>query len=632
MSRLPTPGSDNGNWGDILNDFLSQSLEADGAIKDGAVTKASVGLSDVDNTADSAKPISGAQQAALNLKLSAASNLSDIATPATARANLGLASAAIMTPAQIAADSALTSTYAPIGPVVAGLTTPFAIAHRGGGSVAPESSVGAYDAAISSGIAVIEGDVWLLADGGLGVMHDGTVDRTTSGSGSVTAFDTMGFQRLTIDATGWFRGGWPSTMSPMTVQQMIARYKDQVIFSFESKSTATTAPLIAAILKAGIQKSCIFSSFSLTSCQTAAAAGIPTMYVNALGTEVPAATLNASSIAYYGVNQNATAPTITGLKAAGIKVIGFTMDTQKDVGIALGKGCDGVFTNQPLYATGASTGYSYRQTVAPWVVSGVLSHGLIHVNNQANIDIIDTKLDIVGVPGAYRLRPQAIHRSPILQGWGSPVANAASSYTITFKGYFEILDSDSSSSLNIYIACTDDTIGAAGGDPVTNGYLFLIRQSGGVVGYKNSNGSYVSTVTATTTASQVLTLSADLTSGVAITTLPVTATTAAVQVGNKFLLPTTGQLATVATAAATGATSLTIVSLTPSALISSGTTLPQELTLSVAVTPTTLTFSRTGDSAVTAVISDAAFRGGYFHLKCSTKNNGLYSLGSCVIT
>ncbi len=38
MARLPTPGSDDGTWGDILNDFLAQSLNSDGTLKSAAVT------------------------------------------------------------------------------------------------------------------------------------------------------------------------------------------------------------------------------------------------------------------------------------------------------------------------------------------------------------------------------------------------------------------------------------------------------------------------------------------------------------------------------------------------------------------------------------------------------------------
>lgn len=42
MARLPQPGGDNGNWGDILNDYLSQSHKSDGSIKDNAVAAAQI--------------------------------------------------------------------------------------------------------------------------------------------------------------------------------------------------------------------------------------------------------------------------------------------------------------------------------------------------------------------------------------------------------------------------------------------------------------------------------------------------------------------------------------------------------------------------------------------------------------
>lgn len=109
MARLPTPGSDDNIWGDVLNDYLQTSHNADGTIKNNTVTgatiaddaivetklasavrtklnqtapvqsvagktgavtltKSDVGLSNVDNTSDSNKPISNDTQAALNAK------------------------------------------------------------------------------------------------------------------------------------------------------------------------------------------------------------------------------------------------------------------------------------------------------------------------------------------------------------------------------------------------------------------------------------------------------------------------------------------------------------------------------------------------------------------------------------
>ncbi len=40
MARLPTPGSDSGSWGAILNDFLAQSHNTDGTLKSNSVTTA----------------------------------------------------------------------------------------------------------------------------------------------------------------------------------------------------------------------------------------------------------------------------------------------------------------------------------------------------------------------------------------------------------------------------------------------------------------------------------------------------------------------------------------------------------------------------------------------------------------
>src|SRR5574344_758181 len=37
IARLPQPGSDEGQWGDLLNNFLLQSHKGDGALKDGIV-------------------------------------------------------------------------------------------------------------------------------------------------------------------------------------------------------------------------------------------------------------------------------------------------------------------------------------------------------------------------------------------------------------------------------------------------------------------------------------------------------------------------------------------------------------------------------------------------------------------
>jgi len=59
------------------------------------------------------------------------------------------------------------------------------VAHRGGAAQWPENSLTAFRNAIALGARVLELDVHLTADGVVAVIHDPTLDRTTSGHGPV---------------------------------------------------------------------------------------------------------------------------------------------------------------------------------------------------------------------------------------------------------------------------------------------------------------------------------------------------------------------------------------------------------------------------------------------------------------
>jgi glycerophosphoryl diester phosphodiesterase len=61
------------------------------------------------------------------------------------------------------------------------------VAHRGGASQWPENSLTAFRNAIALGARILELDVHLTADARVAVIHDPTLDRTTSGTGSVAA-------------------------------------------------------------------------------------------------------------------------------------------------------------------------------------------------------------------------------------------------------------------------------------------------------------------------------------------------------------------------------------------------------------------------------------------------------------
>ena len=62
---------------------------------------------------------------------------------------------------------------------------PRILAHRGGGSLAPENTLGAIRLGASLGFKGVEFDVMLAGDGTPVVIHDETLERTTNARGSV---------------------------------------------------------------------------------------------------------------------------------------------------------------------------------------------------------------------------------------------------------------------------------------------------------------------------------------------------------------------------------------------------------------------------------------------------------------
>lgn len=76
------------------------------------------------------------------------------------------------------------------------------IAHRGYSAVAPENTLPAFEIAVRAGATFVEFDVRTTADGVPVVIHDRTLDRTTSGTGRVA--DALYADIAALDAGSWF--------------------------------------------------------------------------------------------------------------------------------------------------------------------------------------------------------------------------------------------------------------------------------------------------------------------------------------------------------------------------------------------------------------------------------------------
>jgi glycerophosphoryl diester phosphodiesterase len=73
---------------------------------------------------------------------------------------------------------------------------PVNLAHRGASALAPENTIEAFRLAVEAGAGGLELDVHMTRDGHIVVIHDATVDRTTSGTGAVSEMTLDELRRL----------------------------------------------------------------------------------------------------------------------------------------------------------------------------------------------------------------------------------------------------------------------------------------------------------------------------------------------------------------------------------------------------------------------------------------------------
>jgi glycerophosphoryl diester phosphodiesterase len=85
-------------------------------------------------------------------------------------------------------------------------------AHRGASAIAPENTIAAFRAAAEQGAKWVELDVALSADGELIVIHDDSVDRTSSGKGNLGKLTAA--QIATLDGGSWFNPNYAGERIP----------------------------------------------------------------------------------------------------------------------------------------------------------------------------------------------------------------------------------------------------------------------------------------------------------------------------------------------------------------------------------------------------------------------------------
>lgn len=147
--------------------------------------------------------------------------------------------------------------------MLASLSQPVIFAHRGDSARAPENTLAAFELALGQHADAIELDVKLTADGQVVVIHDPTVDRTTSGHGRVR--DLSLAQLRSLDAGSSFSERYRGEKIP-TLEEVFESLGKRIFINVELTNYNTPRDQLVEtvcmlVKKFGLQQSVMFSSF-----------------------------------------------------------------------------------------------------------------------------------------------------------------------------------------------------------------------------------------------------------------------------------------------------------------------------------------------------------------------------------
>ncbi|GAA0456918.1 glycerophosphodiester phosphodiesterase [Paractinoplanes deccanensis] len=150
----------------------------------------------------------------------------------------------------------------PPSPDKIGEPGPHRIAHRGYSAVAPENTLPAFAAAVRGGATFVEFDVRTTADDVPVVIHDRTVDRTTTGTGHV--WDLTLASLAMLDAGSWFSPAYAGVRIPTLAETLalLAPPGPQLLLEIKPPSALPEIKtIVEMVTAAGLHDRTIVQSF-----------------------------------------------------------------------------------------------------------------------------------------------------------------------------------------------------------------------------------------------------------------------------------------------------------------------------------------------------------------------------------
>ena len=230
---------------------------------------------------------------------------------------------------------------------------PRLVAHRGAGKLAPENTLASMRVGQAHGYRMVEFDVKLSADGVAFLLHDSTLDRTTSGHGRADALPWRDLALL--DAGSWHSPRYAG--EPLPSLDSIARWAlaNDILCNIEIKptvgrerETGAAVAIDAATLWSGAAVPPLLSSFSEESL-VAARDAVPELPRALLCDELPSDWLERvrrlDCVALDARHTTLTPDIVGSAHQAGRRVLCWTPNDPERVSLLADWGVDGIITD-----------------------------------------------------------------------------------------------------------------------------------------------------------------------------------------------------------------------------------------------------------------------------------------------
>jgi glycerophosphoryl diester phosphodiesterase len=237
---------------------------------------------------------------------------------------------------------------------------PKILAHRGGGTLAPENTLAAVRRGMAAGFRAIEFDVMLARDGVPVVLHDPRLGRTVAAQGYVFEHDARDL--AACDAGSWFGPDFAGEPVPLFVEfaqfcrahGVWMNLEIKPAPGFEAHTGSVVARLAAALFAddnaAGrVASMPLLSSFSETALDAARHAApqlARAWLVNALPADWEARARGLGVVALHVAQRHLTARQAAAVKAAGFGLFCYTVNAPARARTLLGWGVDAFCTDR----------------------------------------------------------------------------------------------------------------------------------------------------------------------------------------------------------------------------------------------------------------------------------------------